>query len=299
MLHYELESAFTIRVLQMTSNSILLIGIVLCAVAATTATAQVTLGPTMLYMPNGHSTETLTLVNASTEDKEVSITTRFGRPTSDTLGNVTMIYVDSTGDHSMDASAIISFYPRRFFLKGGTTQNVRFRGRPLPDMKHGMYWSRVVVTSSLAQDAPERQVGVDAQLQFECAQDIPLFFVYGSAKVNLLPRKLLAVRDSTGRSLLLVETAPDGNAPFVGSLGVVISQNRQVVVNRTIPVSLYGFERTQLLPENMQLAYGAYEVNLYWTMGRPNVLPKYASQFEPIVEQFTFGVDTNGNVAIK
>lgn len=255
-----------------------------------------TIGPTMLYLRQGQTSETLTLVNSSTDDKEVIITTRFGCPESDTLGNVNMQYGDTLGDQSKDASGLVSFFPRRFFLKGGATQNVRFRARPGVDLKPGMYWTRVIVTSSLAQDPPERQTGVDAQLQFECAQNIPLLLVHKSADVNLRPRTLLAVRDSTAQSHLLVETGPEGNAPFVGSLGIVIMAKGNVIVNRTIPVSLYSLDRIRLLPDKMQLPDGAYHVALYWTMGRDNVLPQYASQFKSITEHFRFGFEGNGHL---
>ena len=127
--------------------------------------------------------------NVSEEDQEVNIISKFGYPITDSLGNVTMLYLDDVRFNKSytlySLEKHIKFFPKRFYLKPGNRQLVRFLLNIPPNTPEGLYWSRIITSSEAKENFIEPNVEQDdvkIDIKFRIEQITTLFYKKGKLK---------------------------------------------------------------------------------------------------------------------
>jgi P pilus assembly chaperone PapD len=144
-------------------------------VVSITAQAQVVLAPTAVYMSDNQRSATFLVVNNTTEEKDVALRLQFGYPVSDSNGNVAMIYTDTAVAQRFSCTEWVQVFPRKFRLAPGARQIVRLTARVPETTADGMYWSRLITTSSAAaEEDTTDQVG--ARINFSVNQVVPVTY---------------------------------------------------------------------------------------------------------------------------
>jgi len=134
----------------------------------------------------------VTVINRSPRAVEVELSTQYGYPVSDSLGNSTIYFPSAEESKAAgnDASGWIIFSPRRFVIPAGRAQAVRFLAKPPADLPDGEYWSRVTFTSKNAATAapvtsPGDTSGIRIGIDLQVRTVIPIFYRKGPQKTDL------------------------------------------------------------------------------------------------------------------
>src|SRR5438874_13827883 len=87
------------------------------------------------------------LYNPGTEPVEVTISTIFGYPVTDSTGAITLRTVDAPDSTVPSALAWIQAFPRRLTVAPRERQTVRLLARPPAGLADGEYWLRMVIAA--------------------------------------------------------------------------------------------------------------------------------------------------------
>lgn len=185
----------------------------------------------------------ITLYNPSTAPTEVSITTLYGYPVTDSTGNYQLYTLDTPDSTQPSAAGWIEAFPRRMTLGPGERQTVRLLGRPPAGLPAGEYWTRLVIAARGGQ-APVTAVGPDTAginvgLSLEVRTIIPVLYRKGlvQTSVRVSDPRLEVDADSL---VLRVHLAREGNAAYVGSLtGALTDSAGHAVATINDPVAVY------------------------------------------------------------
>ena len=159
----------------------------------------------------------LSVSNDGTDDREVWVDSRYGYETSDDSGKV-YIKLDTIAIDEPTAAAWIKCYPRRFILRAGEGQTVRFIVTPPPGLPVGEYWARIYVSSKSRQTpksgSPVTVVKPGISLLME--QSIPFHFRVGTVTTGIRVDSLATAFSDTGLTIC-TKLFRTGNAAFWGS----------------------------------------------------------------------------------
>src|SRR5260370_16558944 len=87
------------------------------------------------------------LYNPGTEPVEVTISTIFGYPVTDSTGAITLRTVDAPDSTLPSALAWIQAFPRRLTVAPRDRQTLRLLARPPAGLADGEYWLRMVIAA--------------------------------------------------------------------------------------------------------------------------------------------------------
>ncbi len=178
--------------------------------------------PTAVFMDHRTRSGQLFLVNTSPRPEEVSIELKFGYPTSDSAGGVTVLLVDQPDSTMPSAAGWIRAFPRRTVVQPGEQQVVRLLAQPPLDLPDGEYWSRVIVTSHEIQPPPAaNDSGVHAGISVQLRQILSLAYRKGAVTTSLTQTEFQPElkRDS---AIVWLGLHRDGNAAFLGSVTIEV-----------------------------------------------------------------------------
>jgi len=205
--------------------------------------AQVQLIPTTIVLDRS-GVGTVMVVNTSDEPREISISTEFSYNVSDSLG-FSVDAEDYSELETYDISENLLIYPPRFVLGGGERRDIRVQHRMGPGMPDGGYFSRFIVKAEpMAQDAVQEEdpETISVQLNYVFVQDIPLYHFYGDATTGIEIRNMTLVEpeDDPDSFILVFDMDKKGNAPYRGSVDIVIKdESGDVVVEENRQVGLF------------------------------------------------------------
>ena len=91
------------------------------------------------------------LYNPGTEPVEVTISTLFGYPTTDSTGRITLYTVDVPDSTMPSALAWLQAFPRRLTVAPLERQTIRLLARPPAALADGEYWVRLVIAAKAGQ----------------------------------------------------------------------------------------------------------------------------------------------------
>ncbi len=222
----------------------------LCTLPAIPLVAQgVMVAPHAVFIDHRVRSGSVLLYNPGTEPVEVSISTIFGYPTTDSTGRITLdtLLADST----VSALGWIQAFPRRLTVGPRERQTVRLLARPPVGLPDGEYWLRLVIAAQAGRvpitgvaDTTAIQVG----LRLEVRTIIGVNYRKGPVSTGVTVSQLSA--RIIGDSLITrSKLERHGNAAFIGmiretlvdSTGAVRAQRvgDSVVTTFASPIGVY------------------------------------------------------------
>ncbi len=121
-----------------------LAGMVVCA-SASLAAQGVMVAPHAVFIDHAQRSGSVLLYNPGTEPVEVTISTMFGYPTTDSTGGIKLDTLAT--DSSVSALAWIQAFPRRLTVGPRERQTIRLLARPPVELPTGEYWLRLVIAA--------------------------------------------------------------------------------------------------------------------------------------------------------
>ncbi|MGH7704181.1 MAG: hypothetical protein ACREMO_13890, partial [Gemmatimonadales bacterium] len=101
----------------------------------------VLVAPHVIYLDHRTRSGSITLYNPGDGPVEISISTLFGYPVSDSTGGFQLRTVDDPDSTLPSAAKWIQAFPRRLTLGPRERQTVRLLGRPPASLLDGEYWA--------------------------------------------------------------------------------------------------------------------------------------------------------------
>ncbi len=245
--------------------------------------AQVAISPTSAFLDNKQRFETILIMNNSDDAQEVKLDFKFAYPKADAAGDIELIYDDDEQEKLHSATGWFRGFPKNFVLSPGARQVVRITAKTPRNIEPGMYWSRLITTSSAV--SPEvgatDQSGISAQITMQFNQVTSIFYRSGELSTGVHPTNLRAViEDQIAK--VFVDYTKSGNSPFLGSMfAEVFDTSGKSVLQKRMFVSIYydGLRRLNL---NIgDLAAGTYDVTVTISSGRSDIPAKQIVTTEP------------------
>ncbi len=216
-------------------------------------TAQgVMVAPHAVFIDHNQRSGSVLLYNPGTEPVEVTISTIFGYPTTDSIGRIQLdtLMADSTNS----ALGWIQAFPRRLTVGPRERQTVRLLARPPVGLADGEYWLRLRIAAQAGSvpitgvsDTTAIQVG----LKLEVRTIIGVNYRKGPVMTGVALSNLRAqvVGDSV---ITRARIERRGNAAFIGMI-------RETLVDST------GAVRAQRVGDSLVTSYQS-PIGVYFTM---------------------------------
>lgn len=228
---------------------------------ASQSIAQVSIAPTSLFFDNQNRFGSLTISNGGQQAQEISIRTEFGYPTTQN-GGLTVVN-DSVLAETKSIADWVKVFPQNFTLQPNQRQTVRFVSRPPNNLEPGGYWSRVRIRSNPVsppiESVEEGQVG--AQINLVVNQVIAAHYRTEDAQTGVEVSSVDFNRnDDTGQIAVSMEQT--GNAPFVGSVNLQVTNNKgETVWETTTTNSVYTTITRSFNMDLSELDPGQYTIS--------------------------------------
>jgi len=260
--------------------------------------AQVVLAPTAVYMSDQQRTATFLVVNNTTEDKDVVLKLQFGYPVTDTNGSTRVDYTDSTMARRFSCSDWVSMFPRKFRLVAGARQIVRITARIPAGLDEGMYWTRLVTTTSAAA-ADETTDQVGARLNLSVHQVVPVMVKVGKPKITLESASVRIVRDEDASLAPALAVTASGNGPFIGTAQIQLKRANEDPIVRDVPLSVYFSTVKRLADVLPSLTAGTWTISLRLSPGKQDIDKSFFAEAEPLETTATLEVGSEGSIVLR
>lgn len=208
------------------------------AVAPALAGQGVLVAPHTIIIDHRSRSSSISVYNPGTESVEISLSTFFGYPVTDSLGQFDLRTVETPDSTMPSAAGWIQAFPRVMTLGPKETQTVRLLGRPPATLPDGEYWARLMVSARGASPAAQPVTdtsGVQVGLKLEVRTVLPMLYRKGAVRTGVRVDSLRLVR-APGDSLeLRAHLTRTGNSAFLGMMraAVVDSAGRSVASTQT------------------------------------------------------------------
>lgn len=259
------------------------------AFTALSASAQITIAPTMVFIDQQDRFGSFLVLNGSDQAQEVSIDFPFGYPTTTSDGNINMVYDDSTKAENFGISDIVRGFPQNFVLQPGQRQTVRLTIRP-KDFSDGMYWTRIRTTSNVQNPPVGTEAGDDitAQITYKFEQVTTLFYKHGDTNTGI-DIKEFKQQYTTEHLEFIADVSRTGNSPFLGSIILSLTDDDgNVIAERLASTSIYFDYRQIFEIPKADLEDGTYNAQITFETQRPDVPKEDIVQMEPVSRSITF-----------
>ncbi|MHB1328359.1 MAG: fimbrial biogenesis chaperone [Gemmatimonadales bacterium] len=241
---------------------------------ATLAAQAVLIAPQAVVVDRGQRAGTFTVVNIGEDRVEVDLSTLYGVPVTDSVGNLLLDTKSPLTDSTPSAAQWIEMFPRRFALEPGARRTVRLLVRPPEGIPDREYWARLVVASRAVPRAMPvvAAEAVNVAITLEVRSVFPFLFRKGNVTTALELGEPTAVR-STDSITVRVPMTRRGNAAWVGTLRATVEdQSGRVVREAELPLGVYHTLHPRLAMSAAELADGDYRVRIE-AIGRRSDLP--------------------------
>jgi hypothetical protein len=224
------------------NRGLLLAGITALVLPTRLSAQGVLVAPHAVIMDHRTRSGSITLYNPGDEAAEVTLSTFFGYPVSDSTGGFTLRTIEQPDPQYPSAAKWIDAFPKRMLLGPKERQTVRLLARPPAGLADGEYWARLVVSAkggTVPVQGVAESSGVRVALDLEIRTVIPLQYRKGQVTTGVRTSSLAAKveKDSLAVRVRLDRT---GNAAFLGTLrGALIDSTGRVIAKLTSPLAVY------------------------------------------------------------
>ncbi|MFN2572442.1 MAG: hypothetical protein ABR537_12675 [Gemmatimonadales bacterium] len=215
---------------------------VLALASASLAAQGVMVAPHAVYIDHRARSGSVLLYNPGTEPVEVTISTIFGYPVTDSTGSIALRTIDAPDSTVPSALAWIQAFPRRLTVAPRERQTVRLLARPPAGLADGEYWLRLVIAAQAGRvpitgvsDTTAIQVG----LTLEVRTIIGVNYRKGPVSTGV---GLSNVRAQLAGDTLVIWSRLErrGNAAFVGTIReTLVDSSGAVRETYNSPVGVY------------------------------------------------------------
>jgi hypothetical protein len=221
----------------------------------------------------------LSLYNPGTEPAEVSLSTFYGYPVTDSAGEFQLRTVEAPDSTYPSAAGWIEAFPKRMVLAPKERQTVRLLARPPATLGDGEYWARLVVSAkggTVPVAGLADSSGVSVGLSLEVRTVLPVQYRKGrvSTGVRLTGVAVQVERDSLALRPHLTRI---GNGAYLGTLRAVLRDSTgRVVASLASPLAVYYDMAPRLtapLP-TAGLPAGTYRVEVEAAAERADIAPE-------------------------
>ena len=263
---------------------VLLLFLLLGAFLIPSAYAQISIAPTSVFIDQ-NGIGSLFITNPGDTPQEVAVSSLFGYPGNDELGNLLMVYGDSLREKQFGMGDRLRAFPKTFILGPRQQQTVRLQVRPDRNLPAGTYFTRIKVTSN-PQTTDVDQVtteGVSTQVNFKFDQVIAAFqkvgdvqtgIEFGETTTEIKPGSIRVISDFT----------VTGNSPFLGSVTTSLRNAQNEIVGTQQQTTALYFSGKRAIELNLEnpIPPGTYEIELVFETKRSDIPSSDLVQTEPI-----------------
>jgi P pilus assembly chaperone PapD len=221
------------------------IGALLVLLACPTAAglAQgVLVAPHSVVIDHRTRSGSLSLYNPGDQPSEVTLSTFFGYPVTDSTGDFELKTVEQPDPTMPSAAAWVEAFPKRMLLGPKERQTVRLLARPPARLADGEYWARLVVSAkggTVPVTGLEDSSGVTVGLNLEVRTILPLQYRKGAVATSVRMSGLSAAVEGDSLAVRLRLTRM-GTASFIGTVRGVLSDSAgKAVATFASPVAVY------------------------------------------------------------
>jgi hypothetical protein len=221
----------------------------------------------------------LSLYNPGTEPAEISLSTFYGYPVTDSTGEFQLHTVDAPDSTYPSAAGWIEAFPKRMVLAPKERQTVRLLARPPAGLGDGEYWARLVVSAkggTVPVHGLADSSGVTVGLSLEVRTVLPVQYRKGrvSTGVRLTGLGVQVEGDSLAVRPHLTRV---GNGAYLGTLRAVLRDSAgHVVASLACPLAVY-FDMAPRLTAPLPasgLPAGTYRVDIEAAAERQDIAPE-------------------------
>lgn len=204
------------------------------------ALTQVIISPYIVLVDENNRFGNFVVQNESPETYEITVSFVFGYPKSDTLGTLSMEYIEEPDSAYPSAVNWVRAFPRQFILEPGQRQVVRMSMMPDKNLLPGTYWARIVTSSApVSVEADSLREGITAKIKFVLNQVTTLLYRINPAETGADVEDFFVIKDSTGINVF-TGIERKGNSPFFGDVFVTIFNDKGGKVSEKMEtISLY------------------------------------------------------------
>jgi hypothetical protein len=202
----------------------------------------VMVAPHAVYIDHRVRSGSVLLYNPGTEPVEVTISTLFGYPITDSTGAIKLLTVDAPDSTLPSALAWIQAFPRRLTVAPLERQTVRLLARPPVGLADGEYWVRLMIAAKAGQipivgvsDTTAIQVGLTLEVRTIIGVQYRKGAVTTGVALSNVRAQLLGDTLVTWSRLVR-----QGNAAFVGTVrGTVVDSTGATRASFASPLGVY------------------------------------------------------------
>jgi hypothetical protein len=230
--------------------------------AAPLAGQGVLVAPHAVYIDHARRNGTVTLYNPNPEPAEITISTAFGYPVSDSLGHFALRTVEHPDSTLPSAAEWVQAFPRRLTIAPLERQTVRLLATPPAGLPDGEYWARLII-STRGGRLPVAGIGdtaaVRVQLNLVVNTNIGLAYRKGTLATGVALSKLrVRVRRDSVEVWSRLERRL--TAAYVGTVrAALVDSAGKVRSTLSAPIAVYF-----VMEPRYALAVGGLAPGLYW-----------------------------------
>lgn len=258
------------------------------------ARAQLNISPIYMFLAEPARSQECVVRNPDDDTVEAWINFRYGFPSMDDTGKVTMVYLDSAQAVAdvHNASSWLRAFPQRFVIPPQGAQVVRILVTPPPSLAEGEYWTRVVVTEKRTQRLAFRGGAgkrTGAVYAFS-GSDVPMHYRKGHVSTGLeIQNSQASQADST--ILLSFDLSRMGNSSYWGKIGIRINdESGKTVLTTDRKLAVYNTLHYVTRVNVARLTKGQYTIELSFMTQREDINPKLLLKQSTSVETVSFSI---------
>src|SRR5688500_18427068 len=202
----------------------------------------VLVAPHAVVMDHRTRSGSLNLYNPGDTPAEVTLSTFFGYPVTDSAGEFTLRTVERPDSTMPSAAGWIEAFPKRMLLGPKERQTVRLLARPPARLPDGEYWARLVVAAkggTVPVTGVDDSTGITVGLNLEVRTVLPLQYRKGAVATSVRLSRLAAAVEGDS---LAVRMRLDrmGTAAFIGTVrGALADSAGRTVTTFRSPLAVY------------------------------------------------------------
>jgi P pilus assembly chaperone PapD len=260
------------------TRAMILAGLVVWLLPNVAAAQAILIAPNAIVIDARTGTAAVTLVNTGDRTAEVSLTTLYGFPTTDSAGRMRLQTFDVVSDTAPSAATWLRAFPERLMVAPGTRRTIRLLVTPPPGLPPREYWARLVVASraapamtDTAHAPPDEPSAVQIGLTLEVRSVLGVFYRNSPVTTGVTLDSVRTTLD--GDSIVArVRMTRRGNAAFVGSLRATVRDSTDAVrATAVVPLGVYYTLDPRLPIPRSALPGGRYTLVLEAVSSRPDV----------------------------
>lgn len=244
----------------------------------------VVIAPHAVYMDARTRSAMVTLYNPGTEPAEVTISSFFGYPVTDSLGQFMLAEPDSVLPSMPSAAGWIEAFPKRMTIPALQRQTIRLLARPPQGLADGEYWSRLVISAkggSLPVTGVDTTSGISVGLTLELRTIIPLIYRKGKLETGVAVSDL-RVQPQGDSIVVRARLERQGTSAYLGTARLQLVDSRGGTVSSfERPVAIY-YNADPAFTLKAPTAAGRYVVRLEVITERTDLAPEQILRAPPI-----------------